>query len=164
MENPQQPSADMVARVRRNAAAPIVVDSKLNGTKPGAEAAENWALSAERAPVFTLTEDNPAYDAQAALDAEAAGATYDVPAEIQTEYTMPAKPNAGLALTYLRKARTEGGDFAMSWLIELAIGADGYDALAAQMSQMEPDAAMELMQTVAARINRVAMGGLEGKV
>jgi hypothetical protein len=72
---------------------------------------------------------------------------------------MPAKPNPGLALKFLKMAR-EQGELASSWLIESAIGADGYDALAAELINYDGDP-VALLRAIVEKIQRVAMGGLE---
>ena len=80
-------------------------------------AAEAWATSEERLPVFSVRR--PVFD-------DDGNPTDD--SELVT-YTMPAKPNPGFALKYLKLARTIG-DAASSWLIETACGEEAYDALA----------------------------------
>tara|TARA_R100000664_G_scaffold33616_1_gene51249 strand:+ start:556 stop:900 length:345 start_codon:yes stop_codon:yes gene_type:complete len=70
------------------------------------------------------------------------------------EYTMPAKPHAGLALAFLRQARLHGTEIAMSWLLEEAIGEAGYMALAA-----EPDAGDALLP-IMMKCRDVVLGGL----
>lgn len=105
------------------------------------DAAAQWATSTDRVPLFTVEREG----------------------HEPTVHTMPAKPNAGLALKYLKMARGEGGaDVAMSWLIETAVGSDGYDAFADELAGIEdPQAAIGLMRDVVGRIMKVAMGGLE---
>lgn len=154
MTEQQQPSAADIAKIRNASAMPIEVRHS--------DAAEQWATSPERAVVFSVVHPNPAFEVWSQLDHHEEGAEAP-PETIQTDYTMPAKPNAGLSLIYLRRAR-ENADLAMSWLLELALGADGYDALAAELAGYEDgnEAAIVLNSTVA-RIQRVAMGGLEGK-
>lgn len=159
-DTPQAPSEATIAKIRNASVAPIEVRHSA--------AAEQWATSPERAIVFTVVKPNPAYlepherDAVDTDEGETA-LEYDVPAELRIDFTMPAKPNAGLSLLYLRRAR-DNADLAMSWLLELALGADGYDQLAAELSgyQDETEAGI-LLNSVVARIQRVAMGGLEGK-
>lgn len=123
------------------------------------DAAEAWALGSERAIVFTVTKVNPEraeFDAADKLEGSIAP-----PAELRVDYTMPARPNAGLALAYLKRARANA-DLAMSWLIEIAIGDEGYDALTDELSDSDDvEAAVAIMQEVVATIQRVAMGGLE---
>lgn len=108
-----------------------------------------WALSEERVPLFSLyvtpldEGGDPIPDAEPELVA----------------YTMPAKPNPGLALKFLKMAR-EQGELASSWLIESAIGADGYDALAAELINYDGDP-VALLRAIVEKIQRVAMGGLE---
>lgn len=152
-DNQQQPSAADIAKIRTASAAPIEVRHS--------DAAEQWATSPERAVVFSVVHPNPAFEVWRGM--EHAEGEEAPTATIQTDYTMPARPNAGLSLIYLRRAR-ENADLAMSWLLELALGADGYDALAAELAGYDDgnEAAIVLNSTVA-RIQRVAMGGLEGK-
>jgi len=155
---PQAPSEATIAKIRNASVAPIEVRHSA--------AAEQWATSPERAVVFTVVKPNPAYlepHERELVELGEAAPEYDVPAELRIDFTMPAKPNAGLSLLYLRRAR-ENADLAMSWLLELALGADGYDQLAAELSgyQDETEAGI-LLNSVVARIQRVAMGGLEGK-
>jgi hypothetical protein len=108
-----------------------------------------WALSKERVPLFSLyvkpTDENGDEIPEAESELVA--------------YTMPAKPNPGLALKFLKMAR-EQGELASSWLIESAIGADGYDALAAELINYDGDP-VALLRAIVEKIQRVAMGGLE---
>lgn len=122
-------------------------------------AAEEWANSPERVPLFAVTrvlELDPIDLAEGQVD--------DRPREARVEYTMPAKPNAGLSLKYLKMARQTNADVAMSWLIETAVGSEGYDALADELAGYDdPDEAIKVMQGITERIQRVAMGGLDPK-
>ena len=112
--------------------------------------ADEWALSDKRAPVFTLLVSQPAEPDD---EGKSSGETVEVP----TVYTMPAEPNGGLALAYLKQARRGGGDLAMSWLIETAVGEEAYDELASQ-----PSLTPETIQQIVQRIQTIAMGGLDG--
>ena len=86
-----------------------------------------------------------------------------VGAEERIEYTIPAKPNPGLALDFLRQGRKIGPELAISWLIEEAIGADGYDALVRELSEMpDPENGTRVLQDVGQRVQMVVMGGLDG--
>ena len=106
----------------------------------GAERPE-WALSDERLPLFEC--DGP--------DGE------------RITVTMPAKPNPKLALIFLREARKIGAELAVSWLIEEAIGSEGYDALADELGRMpDPENASKVVQAIGQKVQRVVMGGLEG--
>lgn len=108
---------------------------------PAAEPRPDWALSDERVPVFQYTDED----------------------EVVQSVTMPARPNPGLALNFLRKGRTIGAELAISWLIEEAIGEDGYDTLVAQLSKMDnPESGQAVMQAIAERVQGIVMGGLEG--
>ncbi len=168
-ETPGAPSAATIAKIRTASAAPIEVRHS--------DAAAQWATSEERTIVFSVINPNPDHEAWLAAKAEferthdgdtegverAEFAEPEPDAELRTDYTMPAKPNAGLSLVYLRKAR-ENADLALSWLLELALGVEGYDALADELSGYDnPDEAQLVLNSTVARIQRVAMGGLEGK-
>lgn len=98
---------------------------------------EAWRLSDERLPLFSITKGE----------------------ELET-ITMPAKPNPGLALDFLRMGRRIGPELAISWLIEEAIGADGYDSLVLEMETYEGDGS-KLLGAIGEKIQRVVMGGLE---
>lgn len=82
------------------------------------------------------------------------------PATVDTVYTMPAKPNPGIALEYMRQAR-QNADLAASWLIEEQIGSDGYTALVEEMQMLDDAEASALFEAIAIRIRDVSMGGLE---
>ena len=112
------------------------------------DAAADWANSAERVPLFTVSRPSD-----------------DGGEPIVETFTMPAKPNAGLALRFLRMVRTAvSPDVAMSWLIEAAVGEAGYLALADELSGIEDgEEAQRILQALTEKIQRVAMGGLEGK-
>ncbi len=114
-------------------------------------AAEAWATSEERLPVFSVRR--PVFD-------DDGNPTDD--SELIT-YTMPAKPNPGFALKYLKLARTIG-DAASSWLIETACGEEAYDALADDLITYEennPGQSVTLLRKIAERIQTAAMGGLD---
>lgn len=96
-------------------------------------AADEWANSTERVLVFTIVTDG-----------------------VAKEYTMPARPNGGFALKYLKLARRQGAEFALSWLLETAIGAEAYDDLSD-----EPDLTQDDLKTIAERVQKIALGGLE---
>lgn len=48
----------------------------------------------------------------------------------EVDYSMPRAKHPGILLGYLQVARQQGGEIAASWLIERAVGAEGYAALA----------------------------------
>lgn len=104
-------------------------------------AAAEWANSADRAPVFSVTRDG------------------DDGPTVET-FTMPAKPNPGLALDYLRRARKEG-DLANAWLLETAVGEAGYDALVEELAGLDGNEGLAVFKGIVERIQKVAMGGLE---
>lgn len=108
-----------------------------------------WATSEERLPLFSLYVKPTDEDGEPIEGAEP---------EL-VEYTMPAKPNPGLALRFLKMAR-EQGEIAASWLIESAIGAEGYDALTNELINYEGDP-VALLGAIVEKIQKVAMGGLE---
>lgn len=115
------------------------------------EAAAQWATSEERAPIFAVLRP-----AQRPYDA---GDDWQ-PHDERHDYTMPAKPNVGMSLEYLRQAR-QNADLAMSWLIETAIGSDGYSALVDELAGLTGDEATTLLRSISERIQKVALGGLE---
>lgn len=125
-----------------------------------------WALSTDRVLVFTTVtvEPNPDLGKPLPEQSDEPGA---VPVlderetiEVRHEWTMPAKPNPGLALQYLRLAR-QNADVAASWLLELAIGTDGYDALVSELvNEPDPDRAQATMQGVIQYVAKRALGGL----
>lgn len=120
-------------------------------------AAAEWATSPDRTVVFSVLRPNPDKTTSKAR------ANLELDDEVQVDYTMPAKPNAGLALAYLKQARANA-DLAMSWLIETAIGDEGYDALTEELSGEDDQAAAQRILTeVVTRIQVVAMGGLDGQ-
>ena len=105
-------------------------------------AAEEWATSEERTPLFSVvrTIPNPEREAWDAAEGHAEGEVAPEPTiETTVTYTMPSKPNAGLAMEYLRVARKSSADMAASWLIELAVGEDGYDALVEELAAPDVD-------------------------
>lgn len=101
----------------------------------------DWDDSPERLHLFTITRPNPENPFE----------------EIPTEYTMPNKPHPGLGLAFLRIARLQGIELAMSWLLEEAVGTEGYLALAA-----EPDVSQADISAIIAKVRKVVLGGLEG--
>lgn len=101
----------------------------------------DWALSDERLPVFSYTDENG----------------------VRVDVTMPKRPNPGLALDFLRTARRQGTELAISWLIEEAIGAEGYDALVRELAAMpDPENGAKVVASIGERVQQVIMGGLEG--
>ncbi len=108
--------------------------------EPAAEVTP-WALTEKRIPLFS-------YD-----DAEGNSVTV----------TMPDRPNPGLALEFLRKARRIGAELAISWLVEEAITEDGYDTLVSELGQMpDPENGARIMQQIGQKVQTVVMGGLDG--
>lgn len=100
-----------------------------------------WALTEKRAKVFDYIDDK--------------GETVEV--------TMPDVPNPGLALEFLRKGRNLGTELAISWLIEQAIGADGYTALTEELSAMpDPENGLKLVAQIGELVQKRVLGGLEG--
>jgi hypothetical protein len=110
--------------------------------------ADEWAASTDRVPVFTVTRNATEGEGDERAEPEL------------VTYTMPRKPNVGLALRYLRMARKQSPDVAMSWLIEEAIGEEGYDALAEELASMGEDG-KTLLKTIAEKVQTIAAGGLE---
>lgn len=106
------------------------------------------ATEVARIPVFTVQRPSDVANEDGA------------PATVDTVYTMPAKPNPGIALEYMRQAR-QNADLAASWLIEEQIGSDGYTALVEEMQMLDDAEASALFEAIAIRIRDVSMGGLE---
>lgn len=115
------------------------------------DAAAQWATSEERTPVFTVV--------RAAERPSDAGDDWQQHDE-RHEFTMPSKPNVGMAMAYLKQAR-QNADLAASWLIETAIGSEGYDALVNELAGLTVSEAQALLRNVSERIQTVALGGLE---
>lgn len=112
-------------------------------------AAVDWALGTDRVAVFSVSRSKP----DPVADGE--------PADIVTEYTMPAKPNAGLALQYLKQARINS-DNAASWLLETALGSEGYDALTDELGrESDPELAAQMMSDIVQFVATRALGGLK---
>lgn len=109
--------------------------------------AEEWANSPDRIDIFTVTRDVPNEHDEGTHEEE-------------HTYTAPSKPHAGLGLEYLRQAR-KNEEYAASWLIETAIGEDGYTALVDELAGMEPSEAQATLRGIAKRIRDVVLGGLE---
>lgn len=129
--------------------------------------ARTWQASEERTLLFTVTkrEPNPDIEGRAPGD-DGVVRNEDgsiVPAFIETvvEHTMPKAPNAGLALDYLKRARRTDPDQAMSWLIEAAVGEQGYDDLVTELANPDVKDPMGVLRDLVARIQKVALGGLE---
>lgn len=110
----------------------------------------DWDATEKRVPLFTIGRPNPDFD-------EARGESEDNPREILTTYTMPGRPHVGLGLAYLRMARLQGTVLAGAWLLEEAVGTEGFFALAA-----EPDLDPEVMRGIISRAQDIILGGLEG--
>jgi hypothetical protein len=109
----------------------------------------DWALDDDRMPVFVAVHR---FDGEGEPLAEPE----------RVEITMPRRPNPGLALEFLRMARTQG-ELAVSWLIEEAIGSDGYDTLVDELKRMpDPERGSTILEAIGERVQRVISGGLEG--
>ena len=123
-------------------------------------AADDWAKSEDRIVIFSVTKPNPDYEEWKSQENRAVG---DIGPEltIVVDYTMPRRPNVDLSLEYLRVARVNP-DLGMSWIIETAIGTDGYDALVAELTGIEDaEEAKDLLARISQKVQNVALGGLE---
>lgn len=126
-----------------------------------------WRASTERTPLFTVTKREPNPDIEGRTPGEDGVVRNEdgslVPPFIErvVEHSMPKAPNAGLALEYLKRARRSDPDQAMSWLIEAAVGEQGYDDLAIELANPEVNNPMQVLQDLVGRIQKVALGGLE---
>lgn len=126
---------------------------------------EAW-LAGPRVPIFTIVKElenedgtpkmveEPGWEADPEVLGEQSAPL--VRATENIEYSMPATPNAGLALKYLKMARTQSAEVALGWIFELAIGSEAYDALSDE-TDLDPDVLAALMFTVQQR----ALGGLD---
>ena len=123
--------------------------------------AEEWANTPDRAPVFSVVKQvpNPELESFTGPDEE----RDRLPREVDktTVHTMPAVPNAGLALAYLKLARRRSPDEAMSWLIETAVGVEAYDDLVDELAGVG-DKGPAILESIVRKIQTIAMGGLEG--
>lgn len=124
---------------KTSAKAPTKAAGKKSGkslvTLKHTTAADAWATSEDRTVIFSVEKDGEVVD-----------------------YSMPTKPNPGLALRYLRMAR-EQGELANSWLIETAVGLEGYVALEDELIGFEGDA-QKLLRDLVAKIQQNIMGGI----
>jgi hypothetical protein len=122
--------------------------------------ADEWANSPVRAPVFSIVKHvpNPELETFDGPDEERDRLPRTI--EETVTHTMPARPNAGLALAYLREARRKSPDEAMSWLIETAVGVDGYDDLVNELATVG-DQGRIVLEGIVRKIQVIAMGGLE---
>lgn len=125
-----------------------------------AHSGEEWANSTDRAPVFSIlkTRPNPELDTFSGPDEERDRLPRTVDETVT--HTMPSKPNAGLALAYLKLARRRSPDEAMSWLIETAVGVDAYDDLVDELATVG-DQGPAVLEGIVRKIQTIAMGGLE---
>lgn len=123
-------------------------------------AADDWAKSEDRVVIFSVSRPNPDYEEWKSLGYHEEGDS-GPDTHVFVDYTMPRRPNVGLSLEYLRVARINP-DLGMSWIIETAIGTEGYDALVAELTAT-PDAeeAKALLARISEKIQTVALGGLE---
>lgn len=100
----------------------------------------DWDRTEEKIKLFAITRPDP---------------EGGEPSEVW--YTIPGKPHVGLGLAFLRNARLWGVELAMSWLLEEAVGTEGYLALAA-----EPDLDPDDMKAIMVKCRKVVLGGLDG--
>lgn len=126
-----------------------------------------WQASADRRVLFTVTKREPNPDIAGRTPGEDGVVRNEdgsiVPPFIESviEHTMPNRPNAGLALEYLKRARRSDPDQAMSWLIEAAVGEQGYDDLVIELANPDITDPLAILRDLVARIQKVALGGLE---
>lgn len=99
----------------------------------------DWDATEDRLVLFTITKPDP----------EAEGGVSRKP------YSMPNKPHPGLGLAFLRMARLNGYDIALSWLLEEAVGTEGYLALAA-----EAGVTTDQIGAISTKVRAVVLGGL----
>lgn len=75
----------------------------------------------------------------------------------RVDYDMPAAEHPGMLLEYLQLARMQGEELAVSWLLEKALGAEGYLALA-----REPGLTSSTLKSISRRIAEVISGRAPG--
>lgn len=126
--------------------------------------AKEWALSEDRIPVFTVMRDEPNPQRGQLLDPQPEGQSGAIDERetipVAHTFTMPAKPNPGLALKYMRMAKGNP-DGAAAYLLELAIGEEGYEALADELeAEGDTDKAFATMRNVIQFVAKRVMGGL----
>lgn len=73
-------------------------------------------------------------------------------------YQMPAKVGAGVALGYMKLARTHGQEAAMGWAMEKVLGTQAYDALR-DCDELEPEDLEAIMQVVHDNVMGVVEAG-----
>lgn len=121
----------------------------------------SWANSPERVPVFSVERPNPEHADWEADDERDLNAEPE--AVVTVDFTMPARPNRGLSLDYLRRARVSS-DLAASWLLEQALGEEGYDALVEELgNETDEKKADDILNGVIAFVSKRVMGSLAGK-
>ena len=125
-----------------------------NGARIDVFTIQHAAKAADGTPVLI---DDPTFVPQPLEPGDVAGPVPQVPKVENVTYSMPEKPNAGFALVYLKAARTWGADVALAWLLELAIGEEAYDALAA-----EPDLEADTFNAIMLAVQTRALGVLAG--
>jgi len=122
---------------------------------------EVWADSVDRAPVFSTSSVVPNPDYVEGVDNLEGGPERPKTITKTVMHSMPSKPNAGLALAYLKHARRSSADEAMSWLIETAVGVDAYDALVEELANVG-EQGPAILEGIVRKIQTIAMGGLDG--
>ena len=97
----------------------------------------DWDTNEDRLELFTITRTGEGGEVE------------------RKTYDMPNKPHPGLGLSFLRMARLHGIELAISWLLEEAVGTEGYLALAS-----EPGVTPEEIGAITAKVRAVVLGGL----
>ncbi len=72
---------------------------------------------------------------------------------VTTDYSMPERPHAGVALGFLKRSRVEGEIPAAAWLLEQVLGVEAYDALA-----VEPGVTLDQINEISRLALSVATG------
>jgi hypothetical protein len=73
-----------------------------------------------------------------------------------TVYQMPVKVGAGMALGYMKLARTHGQEAAMGWALENVLGTEAYDALTSC-----PELEIEDLEAIMSVVHDNVMGAVE---
>lgn len=129
------------------------IDEWRNGPRVDVFTIQHKLTNADGSPTMI---DDPSFVQQPLEAGQVAAPVPQVQASEDFVYSMPEKANAGFSLVYLKAARTMGAEVAIAWLLELALGEDGYDALAGE-ADLDPATLNVIMETVQTR----ALGGLD---
>jgi hypothetical protein len=119
---------------------------------------EAWENDTERVVVFAVTR--PLVDADWQRELRAGNVIEVIDPNSQqliTNYTMPARPNAGFALQYMDLATQLTVDQVFAWIIKTACGPEALHALAREVSGAG-EQGPALIRSIAGKCQRIAAG------